>query len=70
MIEILAQDFLIGYLVIGLGMGLGLLAVCIPRPRKFYDPDAGAELRRKVIRHEAAGSLQKQSKYSQRRRKL
>jgi len=66
MIDLIAQNTLIGNLIIWLCVGLGLLAVCIPRPRKRYVLQRDQQ--KKSRRHEEAGSLQRQSRYGARRR--
>ncbi len=70
MIELLAQQNLtIGYVITGLGVGLGLLAVCIPRPRSKFATAAERQVKKKSVRHSTAGSLQQRSKYGQHKKR-
>ncbi|HMO14860.1 MAG TPA: hypothetical protein PKD64_05080 [Pirellulaceae bacterium] len=66
---LVAQNFAVGYTIIGLCIGLGLIAVCVPRRRKpFSLEDPTTEKRVKVVVHQAAGSIQKKSTYAQQRK--
>ena len=72
MLELLAQNFGIGYAITALGIGLGLVAVCVPRFRKRYDKvlyGQKEEQRKKTVRHSAAGSAQHRAKYGYHKQK-
>lgn len=59
---LLAQNFAMGYFIMAMGIGLGVLAVIIPRPRKRFDPFPKKAVKR-TVRHADAGSLRQTSRY-------
>ncbi len=73
-ISLLAQNYTVPWLITLLCVGLGVLAIIIPRPRKKFDPflketRADGSSFTKTVRHSAAGSNRSSSKYGSKLKK-